>query len=139
MSTGVGNEVGGVGKPNKSPCNAYHPHHQRHCRSDRNGSGGIIALHHRNARCDHDGKRRGRTDRKLSTGAEQRVDNAGDEITKKAGDGWKIGERRVGERFRDDERGQRQARDQVEAKPSCGVRREPAQGIQPTFDPRNPL
>jgi len=52
----------------------------------------------------------------------------------------KPGERRVGERFRDDKRGQRDARDQVEANRLAvyvGIQRNAA--TQPTVDPRNRL
>jgi hypothetical protein len=59
---------------------------------------------------------------------------AHDKCTKKSG------ERRVGERLRDDKCGQRDARDEVEANRLAvyvGIQRNAA--TQPTVDPRNPL
>ena len=128
----IGDEIRGIGQADRAAGDADDTNRQSQCRGERNVARGVAAAKRRDARCDHDGQCRCRSDGELPAGAENRVGNAGHEIAIEAGDRRQLGEGGVSQRFRNDECGQRKSGHDVEADTVGAKRRYPGGGWYPS-------
>jgi hypothetical protein len=122
---GIGKEIGKVGQTEEAAANGDRADHERDGGCQGGRARRIAAVEGGDAGSHGERQGRGGSHRQLPTGSKHGIGEAGGEVAIEAGYRRQAGQRGVGQRFGDDEGGQRQAGNAVGTQALQGVAAEP--------------